>query len=183
MKALDEDLRTRKTSAALTREEQRTTIDRDEAGATGRRDEECARIEQESRERLAADGADALQLAAAQKDFERCQSRLNEAIEAVTKDEEAVSRFRRDPRFVSELGYFEREDLTEAAFHQPGATREFLNLTKALKDRLEQVKRRRSKRRLADRLDEIAKHCASLPVLDRRSPEDMLYDEHGLPRE
>jgi antitoxin VapB len=54
---------------------------------------------------------------------------------------------------------------------------------KALKDRLEQVKRRRSKRRLADRLDEIAKHCASLPVLDRRRPEDMLYDEHGLPRE
>ena len=56
-------------------------------------------------------------------------------------------------------------------------------VTKALKDRLEQVKRRRSKRRLADRLDEIAKHCASLPVLDRRSPEDMLYDERGLPRE
>jgi hypothetical protein len=22
-----------------------------------------------------------------------------------------------------------------------------------------------------------------LPVLDRRSPEDMLYDEHGLPRD
>jgi antitoxin VapB len=56
-------------------------------------------------------------------------------------------------------------------------------VTKALKDRLEQVKRRRSKRRLADRLDEIAMHCASLPVLDRRSPEDMLYDEDGLPRE
>jgi antitoxin VapB len=55
-------------------------------------------------------------------------------------------------------------------------------VTKALKDRLEQIKRRRSKRRLADRLDEIAKHCASLPVLDRRRPEDMLYDEHGLPR-
>ena len=54
---------------------------------------------------------------------------------------------------------------------------------KALKDRLEQVKRRRSKRRLADRLDEIAKHCASLPLLDGRSPEDMLYDDHGLPRE
>jgi antitoxin VapB len=54
-------------------------------------------------------------------------------------------------------------------------------VTKALKDRLEQVKRRRRKRRLADRLDEIAKHCASLPVLDRRSPEEMLYDEYGLP--
>jgi antitoxin VapB len=46
---------------------------------------------------------------------------------------------------------------------------------KALRNRLEQVKRRRSKRRLADRLDEIAKHCASLPILDSRSPENMLY--------
>ena len=56
-------------------------------------------------------------------------------------------------------------------------------VTKALRDRLEQVQRRRSKRRLADRLDEIAKHCASLPLLDRRNPEDMLYNEQGLPRE
>jgi antitoxin VapB len=56
-------------------------------------------------------------------------------------------------------------------------------VTKALRDRLERVKRRRSKRRLADRLDEIAKHCASLPILDRRSPENMLYDEQGFPRE
>jgi len=55
-------------------------------------------------------------------------------------------------------------------------------VTKALRDRLEQIKRRRSKRRLVDRVDEIAKHCASLPVLDRRSPEEMLYDERGLPR-
>jgi Icc-related predicted phosphoesterase len=45
----------------------------------------------------------------------------------------------------------------------------------------EQIKTRRSKRRLADGLDEIAKHCASLPVLDRRSPEDVLYDDYGLP--
>jgi antitoxin VapB len=54
---------------------------------------------------------------------------------------------------------------------------------KALRNRLEQVKRRRSKRRLADRLNEIAEHCASLPVLDRHSPENLLYDEQGLPRE
>jgi hypothetical protein len=30
-------------------------------------------------------------------------------------------------------------------------------------------------------LDEIAKHCASLPRLDRRIPEEILYDERGLP--
>jgi antitoxin VapB len=55
-------------------------------------------------------------------------------------------------------------------------------VTRALQDRLELMKRRGSKRRLRDRLDEIAKHCASLPILNSESPEDMLYDEHGLPR-
>ena len=55
-------------------------------------------------------------------------------------------------------------------------------VTKALRERLALMKKRRSKRRLADRLDEIAKHCASRPILDDRSPEEMLYDEHGLPR-
>lgn len=55
-------------------------------------------------------------------------------------------------------------------------------VTKALRDRLERIKRLQSKRRIADRLDEIAQHCASLPVLDKRSPEDMLYDKQGLPR-
>jgi antitoxin VapB len=55
-------------------------------------------------------------------------------------------------------------------------------VTKALKERLEHVRKLRGRRRIADRLDEIAKHCASLPVLDNRRPEDMLYDERGLPR-
>jgi prevent-host-death family protein len=35
---------------------------------------------------------------------------------------------------------------------------------------------------IAERLNEIAVHCASLPVLDDRSPEEMLYDERGLPK-
>jgi antitoxin VapB len=36
--------------------------------------------------------------------------------------------------------------------------------------------------RLADELDEIATHCASLPVLDSRRAEEILgYDEYGLP--
>ena len=52
----------------------------------------------------------------------------------------------------------------------------------ALQDRLERVCRRRSSRSLAAELDEIALHCASLPVLDDRVAEDMLgYDEYGLP--
>jgi antitoxin VapB len=54
---------------------------------------------------------------------------------------------------------------------------------KALRDRLSRVRRERSGRRLADELEDIAKHCASLPILDARSAEEILgYDEHGLPR-
>jgi antitoxin VapB len=56
-------------------------------------------------------------------------------------------------------------------------------VTKALRDRLVRVRRERTKRRLADELEEIAKHCASLPVLDSRPAEESLgYDEVGLPR-
>jgi antitoxin VapB len=54
---------------------------------------------------------------------------------------------------------------------------------RALRDRLDRLRRDRSKRRLADELDEIAKHCARLPVRDERSADEILgYDEHGLPR-
>ncbi len=56
-------------------------------------------------------------------------------------------------------------------------------VTKALRDRLVRVRRERTKRRLADELEEIAEHCARLPVLDDRRSEEILgYDESGLPR-
>ena len=55
-------------------------------------------------------------------------------------------------------------------------------VTNALRDRLERVRRRQSGRRLADELDEIAQHCASLPVLDQRAPDEILgYNAQGLP--
>ncbi len=55
-------------------------------------------------------------------------------------------------------------------------------VTKALRDRLARVRRERSGRRLADELDDIARHCARLPVRDRRSADEILgYDENGLP--
>ena len=55
-------------------------------------------------------------------------------------------------------------------------------VTTALRDRLERIRRRRTGRGLADELDEVALHCASLPVLDERAAEDILgYDERGLP--
>lgn len=56
-------------------------------------------------------------------------------------------------------------------------------VTKALRDRLARVRRDRTGRRLADDLDDIARHCAALPVLDARPADEILgYDEDGLPR-
>ena len=53
----------------------------------------------------------------------------------------------------------------------------------ALRARREGAQRARSRRRLADELDEIAAHCAALPALDRRSDEEILgYGPDGLPR-
>ena len=55
-------------------------------------------------------------------------------------------------------------------------------VTRALRDRLARVRRERTRRSLADELDEIARHCASLPVRDPRTPDQIIgYDEHGLP--
>lgn len=56
-------------------------------------------------------------------------------------------------------------------------------VTKALRDRLVRIRRERAKRPLADELEDIAKHCARLPVLDGRGAEEILgYDDAGLPR-
>jgi antitoxin VapB len=55
-------------------------------------------------------------------------------------------------------------------------------VTIALRERLENLKRRRSRKRLADELDEIGLHCASLPVLDKRNNDEIIgYDEKGMP--
>ncbi|HEY7337232.1 MAG TPA: type II toxin-antitoxin system VapB family antitoxin [Bryobacteraceae bacterium] len=55
-------------------------------------------------------------------------------------------------------------------------------VTKALRDRLAVIRRKRSQRRLADQLEEIAIHCASLPVLDARTADEILgYGPQGLP--
>jgi antitoxin VapB len=55
-------------------------------------------------------------------------------------------------------------------------------VTQAIRERLQRVRRARSKRRLADELDEIALHCSTLPVRDSRTDAEILgYDENGLP--
>ena len=76
----------------------------------------------------------------------------------------------------------EAERLAAELAKQTGETKTEA-VTKALRDRLLRVRRERTKRRLADELEEIAEHCASLPVLDGRGAEEILgYDEVGLPR-
>ena len=57
-------------------------------------------------------------------------------------------------------------------------------VTVAISERLRKVRLRTVKhRRLADRLDEIADHCAALPVLRDRSIDEILgYDDRGMPR-
>lgn len=75
----------------------------------------------------------------------------------------------------------EAERLAAELARQTGETKTEA-VTKALRDRLTRVQRERAGHSLADRLDEIARHCAALPVLDDRSPDEILgYDERGLP--
>lgn len=61
------------------------------------------------------------------------------------------------------------------------------NMTQAVRvavdERLQRPSRKQAGRSLVERLDEIARHCGSLPVRSRRSEDDILgYDERGMPR-
>jgi len=52
----------------------------------------------------------------------------------------------------------------------------------ALRERLAREQRKsRDVDALVEEVMAIGRHCASLPVLDDRNPDDILYDEHGLP--
>ena len=76
----------------------------------------------------------------------------------------------------------EAERLAEAVAQLTGETKTQA-VTQALRDRLARLRRERTRRCLADELDEIARHCAHLPLRDSRPPNEILdYDEHGLPR-
>jgi antitoxin VapB len=71
------------------------------------------------------------------------------------------------------------------------AVRELASLTgesvtaavrRAAEERLQRVRQNRSRRNLAEEIMEIGRRCASLPVFDDRSPDEILgYDESGLP--
>jgi len=76
----------------------------------------------------------------------------------------------------------ETEKLAETLAKLTGETKTEA-VTQALRDRLARLRRERTQRRLVDELDEIARHCAQLPVLDSRPPDEIPgFDEKGLPR-
>ena len=52
----------------------------------------------------------------------------------------------------------------------------------SLRERLDRERKAKSREGLAARLMEIGRHAASLPVLDPRDPDEILYDELGLPK-
>ena len=75
----------------------------------------------------------------------------------------------------------ETEQLAAALAKLTGETKTEA-VTQALRERIERVRRKRARKRLADELDEIALHCSTLPVRDVRSADEIMgYDEHGLP--
>jgi len=53
---------------------------------------------------------------------------------------------------------------------------------KALRERLERIRRKKTCVDIVDELNRIATHCAALPILDGRSTEEILYDDKGLPQ-
>ncbi len=56
-------------------------------------------------------------------------------------------------------------------------------IQKALEERLDRLKQQRRSQILASQLEDILRRVDQLPILDPRSPDEILgYDEHGLPR-
>jgi hypothetical protein len=53
---------------------------------------------------------------------------------------------------------------------------------RAISERLERIRRTRNRGAVAERLLSIGRECARLPVLDKRCPDEILYDESGLPK-
>jgi antitoxin VapB len=74
-------------------------------------------------------------------------------------------------RLAREVAKLTGESLTEA-------------VRKALAERLERERRKHARGKgLAERLDAIALHCASLPDYDTRTADEIVgYDEYGVPR-
>jgi antitoxin VapB len=56
-------------------------------------------------------------------------------------------------------------------------------IQKSLQERLERLHKERQRRFVREEIDEILKRVHALPVLDPRSPDEIIgYDEHGAPK-
>lgn len=56
-------------------------------------------------------------------------------------------------------------------------------IQKSLSERLERLHRLRQQRQTEARLEDIIQRLRALPVLDKRSADEIVgYDEHGIPR-
>ena len=55
-------------------------------------------------------------------------------------------------------------------------------VTVALREKLERERKKRSREGMAERLLQIGREFSRLPVIDPRHPDEMLYDEDGLPK-
>lgn len=74
----------------------------------------------------------------------------------------------------------ETEELANELAQLTGETKTEV-VKKALSARLQKLKQQQDTQFLTEELNEIAEHCATLPVIDHRSAEEILYDENGLP--
>jgi antitoxin VapB len=55
-------------------------------------------------------------------------------------------------------------------------------IQKALEERLERLRQQRRSQIVTSQLEDILQRVDQLPILDSRTPEEILgYDEHGLP--
>ena len=56
-------------------------------------------------------------------------------------------------------------------------------IQKSLQERLERLKQQRRGANLVSQMEEIVERVRKMPVLDGRTPEEIIgYDEHGIPR-
>jgi antitoxin VapB len=72
-------------------------------------------------------------------------------------------------RLAKELAALTGQSVTEA-------------VTEALREQLERERKARGKAGVAEKLMAIAEEFSKLPVLDDRDPDEILYDEYGLPK-
>lgn len=83
----------------------------------------------------------------------------------------------KDPKayeMAQELARLTGESMTQAVVHA---------LEERLRRKQDYAAVKPARKGIADALLAIADECSKLPVYDDRAPDEMLYDEHGLPKD